>query len=92
MTRERENARSATEALARAMHESYVREQRARGDGRRTNPSLVAWEEADESLRESSPLLVPWSELSEEERDKDRDAVRNLPEMLLRAGFVIDRG
>ena len=150
-----------TEVLARAMHENYVREQQAKGDGAATNPSLVPWEEAEESLKESNrrfaegidqklraagcvlrpardsssaplfqfsdgevealariehdrwaadlerdgwrrgptkdpvakrhPLLVSWAELSEDDRDKDRAAVRNLPAMLLRAGFAIER-
>jgi RyR domain len=150
------------EALARAMHENYVREQQAKGDGSASNPSLVPWEEAEESLKASNrrfadgigeklraagcvvrpassedpadpqfrftdeevevlariehdrwasdlerdgwrsgpvkdpvakehPLLVSWSELSEEDRDKDRAAVRNLPRMLLEAGFAIER-
>jgi hypothetical protein len=144
------------------MHENYVREQQAKGDGSGSNPSLVPWDEAEESLRASSrrfadgvgeklraagcvvrrgspddpvdaqfrftddeveelakiehdrwasdlerdgwrpgpvkdpvakvhPLLVPWSELSEADRDKDREAVRNLPRMLLDAGFAIER-
>jgi hypothetical protein len=151
-----------TEVLAQAMHENYVREQQAKGDGAASNPSLVPWEETDESLKASNrrfaegvgeklraagcvlrpapdetssappfeftdeeievlariehdrwasdlerdgwrsgpvkdpvarrhPLLVPWSELSEDDRDKDRAAVRNLPAMLLRAGFAIER-
>ena len=149
------------EALARAMHENYVREQQAKGDGADANPSLVPWEETEESLKESNrrfadgigeklraagcvvrpasgdsaevpfqftdqeievlariehdrwaadlerdgwrsgpakdpvakqhPLLVSWEELSEDDRDKDRAAVRNLPNMLLDAGFAIER-
>ena len=42
------------EALARAMHESYVREQQAKGDAAESNPSLVAWEDAEESLKASN--------------------------------------
>lgn len=37
------------------------------------------------------PLLVPWDELSEPESDKDRDAVRAIPQMLAQAGFAIIR-
>ena len=158
---ERLRAPDTIEVLARAMHENYVREQRAKGDGPASNPSLVSWDEADESLKASNrrfaegigekleaagctlrpappgesspsfrftdreveelarlehdrwmsdllrdgwrrgaakdparkehPLLVGWSELSEDDRDKDRDAVRSLPSMLLRAGFEIQR-
>jgi hypothetical protein len=43
-----------TEVLARAMHESYVREQRAKGDGAASNPSLVPWDEAEDSLKVSN--------------------------------------
>jgi RyR domain len=158
---ERLRARETIEVLARAMHENYVREQQTKGDGPGSNPSLVPWEEADESLKASNrrfaegigekleaagcalrpaaageaapsfsftedevedlariehdrwmsdllrdgwrcgavknpatkehPLLVPWSELSEHDRDKDRDAVRSLPRMLMRVGFEIQR-
>jgi hypothetical protein len=159
--KERLRDRDTIEVLARAMHENYVREQQTKGDGPASNPSLVPWEEADETLKASNrrfaegieekleaagcalrpasagessepfrftdreveelarieherwmsdlvrdgwrwgavkdpatkehPLLVPWSELSEDERDKDRDAVRTLPSMLMRAGFEIHR-
>ena len=37
------------------------------------------------------PMLVDWSELSEAERDKDREAVRDLPRMLAEAGFEVRR-
>ena len=37
------------------------------------------------------PLLVVWEELPEEERDKDRAAVRALPEMAALVGFDIAR-
>ena len=39
--------------------------------------------------RKLHPSLVPWSELSEEERDKDREPVRALPEMLAHVGFEL---
>lgn len=35
------------------------------------------------------PCLVPWEELPEEEKDKDRQAVRQIPELLAQAGFEI---
>ena len=150
-----------TEVLARAKHEQYVRDERARGRTPEENPSMVPWHELGESLRESNrrfaegvgeklraagvavvpapladpaaatatlpeeqveelaiaeherwcrdliadgwrhgagpkdperrlhPSIVPWSELSEEERDKDREPVRALPEMLARVGFEL---
>jgi hypothetical protein len=37
------------------------------------------------------PLLVAWDELSEADRDKDRDAVRNVPSTLRSAGYRIVR-
>jgi len=33
--------------------------------------------------------LVPWSELPEEEKEKDRDMVRNIPRMLARGGYAV---
>ena len=35
------------------------------------------------------PLLVPWDELPESEREKDRDAFRNLPQMLGLVGYEL---
>lgn len=43
-----------SEVLARAMHEHYVRRQRGKGELPEENPSLVAWDDLDESLKESS--------------------------------------
>jgi hypothetical protein len=37
------------------------------------------------------PMLVPWSQLPEPERDKDRQAVRLIPDLLAGAGFHIER-
>lgn len=36
-----------------------------------------------------SPYLVPWSELTEEVKDWDRNAVRQIPELLKKAGFEV---
>jgi hypothetical protein len=35
------------------------------------------------------PLLVPWAELTDVEKEKDRDAVRNVPALLAHAGFRV---
>ena len=35
--------------------------------------------------------IKPWEQLDELNRDKDRDAVRELPSALARAGFAIQR-
>jgi len=150
---------SAMEAMARAKHDDYVHQERAKGLTRADNASIVGWAELPESLRDSNrrfaasvaetldsigailvplrngarpdlpldaqtleqlavgehdrwatdlttdgwryapgskdpeakthPLLVPWEQLSEEEREKDRDAMRAIPQMLMRAGFGI---
>jgi voltage-gated potassium channel Kch len=45
---------SAIEILARARHEDYVRRGLERGESRRTNPSLVGWEELPSALKESN--------------------------------------
>ena len=37
------------------------------------------------------PLLVPWEQLSEPEREKDRDAIRNVPLLVAEAGFRVRR-
>jgi hypothetical protein len=37
------------------------------------------------------PDLVSWDQLSEDDRDKDRDAVRNLPHVLASVGLMIVR-
>lgn len=42
------------EVLARAVHENYVRAERAAGRTPDTNPSMVHWEELPEALRESN--------------------------------------
>jgi len=39
----------------------------------------------------SHPDLVPWEQLSKEARDKDVDAVRNIPAMLAAVGFQVLR-
>jgi hypothetical protein len=70
------------EDLAQIEHERWMSD--LRGDGWRRG--LVK-----DAAKREHPLLVPWSELSEEDRDKDRDAVRSLPGMLMRAGFEIER-
>jgi len=37
------------------------------------------------------PNLVPWEELSEDDRNKDRDPIRNIPSLVERSGCVIER-
>jgi hypothetical protein len=37
-------------------------------------------------------MLIKWEKLPEEEREKDRDAVRNIPEVLALVGLAVVRG
>jgi voltage-gated potassium channel Kch len=39
--------------------------------------------------RKLHPLLVEWAQLDESEREKDRDAIRALPELLARIGYEL---
>jgi voltage-gated potassium channel Kch len=38
------------------------------------------------------PLLVEWDELGEDEREKDRESIRELPRLLSAAGYAFDLG
>ena len=38
-------------------------------------------------IEKTHPCMVPWGELSEAEREKDREAVRDIPERMAAAGF-----
>ncbi len=151
------------EALARAKHEQYVRDQLAKGDTPATNEALVDWEQLHENFKEQNrrfaegigeklraagcsivpaplidtrgpllrfsdqeveelaklehdrwvddlerdgwrftegpkdterklhPLLIRWDDLAEEQREKDREPMRALPEMLAGVGFELYR-
>lgn len=62
------------EWLAKMEHERWCAEKRLNGwrytDGAKNNDLLL------------NPNLVPWDQLKEEERQKDRDAVEHLPELV----------
>ena len=49
------------------------------------------WTYADETDKEKKlhKCLVPWDKLLEDEKEKDRDLVRGIPEILARAGYAI---
>ena len=71
-------------------------EQLARGEHERWAADLErdGWRHTDgpkDPERRLHPMLVPWEQLPEEERDKDRDPIRELPDMLARAGFRLYR-
>jgi TrkA-N domain/RyR domain len=71
------------EALARDEHERWT------GDLIRDG-----WRPTDgpkDPERKLHPLLVSWQELPEEEREKDRGPIRDLPDILARAGLRIYR-
>jgi hypothetical protein len=67
--------------LARAEHERWVA-QRTRAGWHRGN--------RDDSAK-LHPSLVAWEELSELEQDKDRDAVRHIPDVLAEVGLRVVR-
>jgi hypothetical protein len=70
----------ALDQLAEAEHERWMR-------------SMIydGWSHAPETDRDNKrhKLLIPWNKLAEDEREKDRDLVRGIPEVLARAGYAI---
>jgi hypothetical protein len=70
------------ELLAEAEHERWMSERSAAG-----------WTPAgtENEDRRTHPSIVSWRELSDDEKEKDRQAVRDLPRRLERAGLVIRR-
>ncbi|WP_435154388.1 RyR domain-containing protein [Amycolatopsis sacchari] len=70
------------ERLAVAEHERWVAERRA--DGWRYGAER-------DNQRKLHPDLRPWEELGEAERQKDRNVVLALPEILADAGYRIER-
>jgi voltage-gated potassium channel Kch len=83
-----------TEQADFAFPEELV-EQLARGEHDRWWNDLVrnGWRlgEVKDAERKLHPKLVPWEELDEDDRDKDREPVRDLPRMLARAGLAVAR-
>lgn len=73
---------SELEQLAIAEHQRWMAERRRRG-----------WRYAAvrDDERRYHPLIVKWEKLSEHEREKDRDAVRNIPAVLARVGLRVVR-
>jgi hypothetical protein len=70
------------EEMAKMEHTRFVDERIRKG-----------WRLGDvkDDIRKISPTLIPWEELSQEEKDKDRDPVRSIPEFLARAGYQVYR-
>jgi TrkA-N domain/RyR domain len=71
------------EWLGRAEHDRWCTDLEA--DGWR-------WGATKDAAARLHPKLVPWERLTEDDRDKDREPIRQLPEMLARVGFEIQRG
>jgi class 3 adenylate cyclase len=66
------------EAVARHEHRRWMDDRRRQG---------WTYGSSRDDARKRHPLLVEWEELSETERDKDRHTVRNLPDLVERAGL-----
>lgn len=68
----------ALEKLARLEHERWMTDKERRG---------FVYGADDDRSRKHHRLLVPWESLDTAEKEKDRDAVRNLPRLISLAGF-----
>ena len=71
------------EELAIGEHDRWVADLRRDGWKPTSGPK--------DAERRLHPLLVAWDELSEDDKDRDRDPVREIPAMLARAGYRIVR-
>lgn len=71
------------EKMAVMEHEDWVEERRTDGWKYAPGPKDIK--------KKKSPFLVPWEELPEEEKEKDRNPVRKMPDFLAKAGFQIYR-
>jgi len=70
------------ELLAQMEHESWAEEKISEG---------WKYRPTKDATKKTSPYLVPWNDLPEEEKDKDRNQVRELPQFLAKARFEIYR-
>jgi RyR domain len=68
------------ERLAEQEHERWMQERQAQG-----------YVPGPDRAARQHPDLVPWADLGGNARDKDRDAVREIPSILRQAGFQIVR-
>jgi hypothetical protein len=68
------------EEMAKMEHTRFVDERIRKG-----------WKYGDvkDDINKVSPTLIPWEDLSVDEKDKDRDPVRSIPEFLARAGYRV---
>jgi hypothetical protein len=70
------------DGLARAEHERWMAQRIEAG---------WTYGPVRDNDRKIHPMIVPWEQLSELERDKDRDAVRHIPDVLARVGLRVVR-
>jgi hypothetical protein len=70
------------ELMAQMEHERFVAERLKQG---------FTYAPAKNLEKKTSPDLVPWEKLPEEEKEKDRNSVRQLSELLAKARFQIYR-
>jgi TrkA-N domain/RyR domain len=75
--------REELESLARREHDRWSRDLLAEGWRPTTGEK--------DAERKLHPLLVAWEDLSEADREKDRDAIRELPAMIELTGFRVQR-
>jgi voltage-gated potassium channel Kch len=68
------------ERLAEQEHERWMQERQAQG-----------YVPGPDRAARQHPDLVPWADLSESARNKDRNAIREIPSILQQAGFQIIR-
>jgi hypothetical protein len=71
------------ELMAKMEHDHWVEERLKDGWKFAPGPKDIK--------KKKSSFLVPWEELPEEEKEKDRNPVRNIPEFLVKARFQIYR-
>jgi hypothetical protein len=70
--------------------EQLAREEHDRWSAERTASGWSHGVTRDEAAR-THPSLVDWADLSDAEKDKDRDAVRNIPAVLATVGLGVVR-
>lgn len=70
------------ERLAIMEHEGWVSEKMSKG---------WAYGEKKDDFKKLSPYIIPWDELTEDIKEIDRQAVRNIPELLAMVGFELYR-
>lgn len=77
----REFSAAEVELLAKMEHDRWMADKMAAGWTYAAPPR--------DDVKKTHPCLEPWEDLAEEEKDKDRQAVRAIPELLTAAGFEI---